>query len=389
MRVAAVFIGLEPDVGGSYTFGGSLYRALREAEPDSRHDFVAYSVGGHPPPGVIGLPATRAANYGNWAIKQARIVQDRVGARRVGPQTWLERSLDEQQVDLVWFAMNHTEETNRPFIFTVLDIEHRRQPWFPEVSRDGEWKRREDYFARWIPQATRVIVPNEAGAEQVERYYRVERERIMCLPHFVPDFARRAADEGLEGDRAALERHGIEGRYLLYPAQLWAHKNHATLFDALVELDGYRLVLVGRDYGQREALDGLAAELGISDRVHVLGFVEEDELLALYRNAHALTYASLFGPENLPPLEAMALGCPVVAADVPGAEEQMGDAAIRVPPTDAQAFAAAVRRLEDEGERARLVDAGRERAAGYSPARYVSGVLDFLDRFEHHRRGWR
>ena len=46
---------------------------------------------------------------------------------------------------------------------------------------------------------------------------------------------------------------------------------------------------------------------------------------------------SLFGPENLPPLEAMALGCPVVAADVPGAREQLGDAALRVPPIDAAA----------------------------------------------------
>jgi glycosyltransferase involved in cell wall biosynthesis len=97
---------------------------------------------------------------------------------------------------------------------------------------------------------------------------------------------------------------------------------------------------------------------------------------------------SLFGPENLPPLEAMALGCPVVAADVPGAREQLGDAAIRVPPLDPERIAAAVKRLEDSAERDRLVAAGRERASRYSAAGYVEGVLEFLDGFERVRRCW-
>ena len=130
-------------------------------------------------------------------------------------------------------------------------------------------------------------------------------------------------------------------------------------------------------------------ELGVTDAVHLLGFVDEDELVALYQHAHALIFPSFFGPENLPPLEAFALGCPVIAADVPGASEQLGDAAILVPPTDPEAFALGVRRLEDDRLRSDLVDAGRRRAREQSPHRYVSGVIDFLDQFERIRRCWR
>jgi glycosyltransferase involved in cell wall biosynthesis len=123
--------------------------------------------------------------------------------------------------------------------------------------------------------------------------------------------------------------------------------------------------------------------------VHFLGFVPTEELIALYRHAHALTYVSLFGPENLPPLEAMAFGCPVVAADVPGAREQLGDAALRVPPLDPAAIAEAVRRVEDEQLRRELIESGRRAATERTASDYVGAVIAFLDEFAAIRKGWR
>ena len=99
-------------------------------------------------------------------------------------------------------------------------------------------------------------------------------------------------------------------------------------------------------------------------------------------------YLSYFGPENLPPLEAFALGCPVVNADIPGAWEQLGEAALLVPPADAEACAKAVRRLEDPGERQEFVKRGAERARERSAATFVRSVIDFLDEFEAVQRCW-
>jgi glycosyltransferase involved in cell wall biosynthesis len=391
VKVAVVYFQLTPEGGGVHTFTQSIHAALRAAEPASGHEFVYYATATRegPPPGVIMMPGSPVAAAAKRTIMRVREAQDRLGAPRLGPSTWFERSLEGNGVEFVWFATNYAEDCDQPFLFTVFDVEHVRQPWFPEVSAGGEWERRHHFFSRYIPKATVVIVPNEAGRDQVERHWRIQPDRFLLLGHPTPDFALEAADRPDPG-RVPLDRRGIGARYLLYPAQFWAHKNHATLFDALGLLgDDYELVCVGSDKGQLDHHRGLAREAGVADRVHFLGFVPTDELVALYRHAQALTYMSLFGPENLPPLEAMALGCPVVAADVPGAREQLGDAALRVPPLDPQAVADAVRSLEDAGLRDRLVEAGRERAGSYSAANYVAGVLDFLDDFERIRRGWR
>jgi len=387
MRVAVVFYGLTPHGGGVFTFQRSLMETLRALEGDSRHEFVFYSAGTPSgDPQVADIPVGRPAAMRKRSIEVVRAVQDSFYMPRVAAKTWFERSLDERGVELVWFAANYAEDCNRPFLFTLFDLGHLVHPYFPELSADGEWERRHHHFSRYLPRAAGVIVPNAAGKEQLLRYFPIEQQRVLCLPHPTPGFALREVDDAFAAQ--ARERLGVRGRYLFYPAQFWAHKNHYNALRALAALDGYELVLVGSDKGQAQHVNKLASGLGVSERVRELGFVETDELVALYRGAHALLYPSFLGPENLPPLEAFALGCPVVAADVPGAREQLGEAALLVSPTDPDGMAAAVRRLEDDGERARRIEEGRRLAGEYTAERYVRGVFGFLDEFENIRRCW-
>jgi glycosyltransferase involved in cell wall biosynthesis len=386
VKVAAVFYDLDPSAGGGHTFAATVRGALRALEPETRHEFVHYEAAAVPAaPGVRSIPRTRRERYRRRAVYALRDLADGASSPRPPLRTWFERSIAAEGVELVWFASSYAEDCDVPFVFTVLDVEHLRQPWFPEVAAGGEWERRQAYFSRYIPKATRVIVPNVAGAEQVERRWRLGRERILCLPHPTPEFALK----GAEGPAPPLpERFGLRRPYLFYPAQFWPHKDHAGALEAVRELPGYELALAGSDRGALANVRRLARQLGVADRTRFLGFDTRGELVALYRNAHALAYASRFGPENLPPLEAFALGCPVVVADVPGAGEQLGDAALRVPVGDGAAIAAAARRLEDETLRAELVERGRRRAREATPERYVRGMLDFLDEFERTRRLW-
>jgi glycosyltransferase involved in cell wall biosynthesis len=394
VRVAVAFWGSAPVEGGTHTFGQSIVTAIRDAAGDSKHEFVYYVTGGAKKRAddVLVIPHSRREFYARGAIHQFRSVLDQAGMPRRGPRTWFERSLEEQRIDLVWFATTYVERCDLPYVMTVFDVEHVRQPWFPEVSAGGEWERRHYHYSRFIPKATRVIVPNEAGRDQIVRHFLIDPERVLCLGHPTPQFAREAArHERLPRER--VERLGVSQPYLFYPAQFWAHKNHPTLFDvvALLERDGgkpYDLVLVGSDKGGLDHVRSLARNAGVSDRVKFLGFVETEDLVALYQHAHALTYVSLFGPENLPPLEAFALGCPVIAADVPGAREQLGDAALLIPPMEPAAIAEAVRRLEDGSLREQMTDLGRRRAERLTPEAYVGRVLAFLDEFENTRRCW-
>jgi glycosyltransferase involved in cell wall biosynthesis len=388
VKVAVVYYGLPPEGGGAHTFGGSLLEAIRAADPGSGHSFAHYSAGGgEPPPGVTAIPFTRRERYRRRAVYALRDAQDRAAMPRWRClRTWLDREIEQQGYDLVWFATNYAEDCDVPFIFTVLDVEHVRQPWFPEVSRNGLWEQRHHYFSRYIPKATRVIVPNPAGADQIMHAWGINEERILSLGHPTPRFALEAAADPVPQSR--LEALGVRPPYLFYPAQFWAHKNHVTALRALAELDGYQLVLVGSDKGELDRVRGVAAEEGVSDRVLFLGFVDTEDLVVLYQHAHALTYLSLFGPENLPPLEAMALGCPVIAAGVPGAKEQMGDAALLVEPYSADQVVSSVRRLENAALRSELVEKGRERASERTAEGYVLGVIKFLDEFAEIRRSW-
>jgi glycosyltransferase involved in cell wall biosynthesis len=386
MRVAVVLPERSPETGGGFTLQETLRQALSEAAQGARHEFVYFQSASRD--SAVRLRTGAASKAARRTVRAIRDFQDRVlGLRLISMSTTFERSLRQHSIDLVWFTTQYAEDCGLPYIATVFDLEYLDQPWFPEVSANGEWDIRHAHYRRYLPKATRVVVPNESGREQVMRHFGLRASQILTLPHPTPQLPA-PLDIG-----ELLARHSIEPPFLLYPAQYWAHKNHATLLEALklLNADGgrrYRLVCVGSDKGQRRHVQSLVARLGVEEDVRLLGFVPAEELASFYRGAHALVYLSYFGPENLPPLEAFALGCPVVNADIPGAREQLGEAALLVPPADAEACATAVRRLEDAGQRQQLVDRGAQVARERSAAAFVRSVIDFLDEFEAVRRCW-
>src|SRR5262249_53261657 len=127
---------------------------------------------------------------------------------------------------------------------------------------------------------------------------------------------------------------------------------------------------------------------GLEDQVKFLGFVEQNDLIDLYKGAFCLAFPTFCGPDNLPPLEAFALGCPVIASEVPGAREQLGEAAILVPPSSERDLAKAILSLRDQKTRTRFIEAGRARALVTNWHHYVRGLFDSLDEFAAIRRAW-
>jgi glycosyltransferase involved in cell wall biosynthesis len=389
MRVAVVFHDLDPTTGGGFTFQQSLIEAIDAARERTAHTFDYFTTGDADPGGrFTRIPSGKLATLRQRGLEMTRDVQDaRLGIRPVRARGWLDRQLADGGAELVWFASSYAEDVDLPYIFTVWDVEYMRQPWFPEVSRSGEWELRDRYYTRYLTKATRVIVPNLAGTGQLLRYYRLDPERILELHHPTPPIAEhgRAPSE----DAALVAAAGVREPFIFYPAQFWAHKNHGVLIDTLSAISDLQLALVGSDKGGAATVRALAEKTGVADRVHFLGFVPVEVLVALYRRAEALVYPSLFGPENLPPLEAFALGCPVIASAIPGAAEQMGDAALLVSPVDSRAYAEAITRVRsDSALREQLASAGRRRADEFSPDAYVDGVIGFLDQFEQIRRSW-
>jgi len=242
-----------------------------------------------------------------------------------------------------------------------------------------------------LQRATFVIVGTEIGGDEVRQFFQVPPDRIRKLPHPTPRFALQA---GTQGSGQGVGKYGLKSPFLFYPAQFWAHKNHVNLLLALQllrERGGLELplALTGSDKGNLDHVKALCESLGLGSQVRMLGHVEQETLVGLYRSALALIYPSFSGPENLPPLEAFALGCPVIAADVPGAREQLGDAAIFFDPRDPGKIADAIESVYTSNElRDALVAKGRMRASAWTTRNFVNGVYAMVDEFVPIRRCW-
>jgi len=398
VKVAVYLSTAIPALGGSYTFQENVYNALVRCVADTRHEFVIYTNAALPTSHAEGARISYRKfdpkglfKLRNRLALQINSVQDSLFGRRFRSfQTPFQAALKGTGTDIVWYVTPWFQECGMPFVYTVWDLQHVLQPWFPEVSENGGWESREAAFRRAILRATRVIVPNAQGEAELLRCYPVGPDRILRLTHPTPEFALQ---ENPNMADAAAQKYGIRPPYLLYPAQFWAHKNHVTLLEAAAQLrkEGrrYTLVFVGSDQDNENYVRTMTKQMGLEDQVSFLGFVPILDLVGLYQGAFALTYVSLFGPENLPPLEAFALGCPVIASNVPGAQEQLGDAAILVGPLDATGVAQAVKDLEQSPTlREALIAKGHARAKRWTADDYVRGVLRFFDDFESIRRCW-
>ena len=330
-------------------------------------------------------------SYVDWAIEQ----------KLTWPNPDLMREFDEdickKKFDLLWFNNIEPIHVGVPYIFNVFDLQHRLQPWFPEVSDKGQFRLREGSYAEALQRAAFVITSSEETKGQVGLFYGVPSDRIRVVPFPTPQPAvdAVASTEKPKVSEAELRsKHGITGPYLFYPAQFWPHKNHINLLHGLKDLRDvhgldFSMVFTGADHGNAAHVKAEARRLGLEHKVHFVGFVGYDEVAALYRYAFAMTYVTFFGPDNLPPLEAFAIGCPVVLSDIPGIEKLYEDAVVPVNPRDGRSIADGVKKLvDDPAERERRVAKGRLIAKRNSMSNYVVQMQALFDEFESVRRCW-
>lgn len=212
--------------------------------------------------------------------------------------------------------------------------------------------------------ARRVICDSQRTADDVARLLQLYPPKLDVVPCGV-----------------LLERYGNvppapeappagELPFALYVGYSDPRKNIPTMFDALRIANEQRPLelrwagdIRGGDLARMKAL---AEEKGVGHRVRFLGFVSDADLVALYRDAVALTFLSRLEGFGLPVLEAIASGCPAIVARGSASDEICGDAGRIVSPDDPNEAAAALLTLvDDRAERSRLRDRGIERARLY------------------------
>lgn len=128
----------------------------------------------------------------------------------------------------------------------------------------------------------------------------------------------------------------------------------------------HHLVLVGGAGWENETVLRDLGDARLSARTHLLGYVTDEQLRALYAAATVYVHPSLYEGFGLTLLEAMAADCPVITSNVYSLPEVAGDAGLLVDPTDAEAIAAAIGKVcGDDAFRADMIEKGRERVARF------------------------
>ncbi len=167
-------------------------------------------------------------------------------------------------------------------------------------------------------------------------------------------------------------RYVLPERFILSVSRLEPRKNFPTLiraFEVLKRKHGvpHHLVIAGGKGWLYEPIYEAADRSPYRDFIYFPGFVEDEDLPALYTLADVFAYPSFYEGFGFPPLEAMACGTPVVSADNSSLPEVVGDAGILLPAEDVEAWADALARvLEDVSLRATLRERGFRQAARFS-----------------------
>lgn len=240
-------------------------------------------------------------------------------------------------------------------------------------------------FRTWYKLLLPVLIRRAPLTVTVSRFSRAEL--IRC---FGADASRvRISGEGFEhvlrvpADPSVREAYGLRpGHYVLAVGSMTPHKNFAVVARAAARLVGTPLeVAVAGAVDTHVFGRHVQAE---ASRMKLLGYVTDAQLRALYEGAAAFVYPSLYEGFGIPPLEAMALGCPVIASRAAAIPEACGDAALYFDPHDDATLARLMRRVvSDEDERKALIARGEARLSHHGwagAARCQLAVVDEVRR---------
>jgi len=220
---------------------------------------------------------------------------------------------------------------------------HRYEP-FPENSSFFTYHWRERVFNNICKYSEKILVDASMGKKQLLESYQVEPEKVFPIKLIPPKYIYETKIPDDFDEKIHLPQ-----KYLFYPAQFWEHKNHMGLIEAVFDVkqicSDVQLVLVGSvKNGYKKVLKGVR-DLSLEKNVTFLGYVEEAYLPEIYRRAKAMIYPTFHGPSGIPPLEAMATGCPVAVSNIYALPEQCGDAALYFDPRSRADMAEVIRKL--------------------------------------------
>lgn len=261
-------------------------------------------------------------------------------------------------------------------VFTLhdLSLEHHREKH--PLERRMFW----DVFAKGrMRYADHIIAPSHFVRDEFCETFAFDAERVTVVPEAADAFFSPRSQADVE---EMLKAFTLPREYLLFVGTLEPRKNVEVLIEALGRMKNTpHLVLVGwRGWGEKPWLK-MIEEKSLAARIHIPGYVSDEDLARLYSGATALVYPSRYEGFGLPLLEAMACGCPVVSSNASCLPETGGGAARYFDPEDPEELADLLDMILENSELQKEMSvAGNARAAEFTWQRAARETLEVFRR---------
>lgn len=231
-----------------------------------------------------------------------------------------------------------------------------------------------------------IIAISDNTARDITNFFRVQRERLSVIHNGV-EHDRFFPGSRDQAKSVVADKHGLRQPFFLYVARLeHPAKNHVRLIAAFNRFkfdtrSNWQLMLGGSDWHGAEAIHAAIKQSPFAADIRAAGFVPDADLPDLYRAADAFVYPSLYEGFGMPPIEAMACGCPVVCSPRGSLAEVVGDAAAIVNPEDVGSIAKHLTAIaQDEHLRSRLRKAGLQQARKFDWKNTAMATLQLYQR---------
>ena len=267
-----------------------------------------------------------------------------------------------------------------PTVLTIHDLSLLLFPATHEERRVGRARRRLPVMSR---RATLIITPTNAVKSEVCEHLRVRADKVIV----VNEAPRRSFQPmPVEQASATVRRLGLDEEFILYVGTIEPRKNLITLVKAFEEVLRSttlrpQLVIAGKKGWLTDELFTYIESAKLGDRIHLTGYLGDDELRALYSACKVMVYPALYEGAGLPTLEAMACGAPVITTNTPAISEMVSDKARFFSPTDFRALARhIVELLTTPTARDSMSRAGIHHAARFSWERAARETLEIYQK---------
>lgn len=267
-------------------------------------------------------------------------------------------------------------------VVTIHDIIHLLYPQFLPGPLAFLYAQR--MIRRSLIRGDQIIAGSQNTKSDLMEYFEVSGRKINVVYYGVAERFSDPLDE--DEVRAKLEPFGLEPGYALFVGNPKPHKNLDNVVKAFaraLELGpaDSRLVCVGNRESRDFKIQRRAEQLNISDRVHLLGHVDDETLRALYQGAELFLYPTLYEGFGLPVVEAMASGVPVITSNSSALKEVAEGYAQLVDPLDIEQMARAIAQcLSDPEHREALAKLGRRRAEDFRWDRTAERTLEVYEK---------